>query len=198
MARRRQRVRLQDGLRLDLNSLVRQELVHPGSKRNGTIRWAYCNSNNEIASGRITADTTDERRGWLRLELGELDQRIELVALARHYGGRQWYLPLSADRAASVGAVEAARGAIFRVPSGLGPASRLRVPVSIPVSSRLIGGTGHPMSAWGGIIPLVGDELPPRPKGMHRRTYEKIMKRYEAYKTTMDQDLILALARLMR
>jgi predicted RNA-binding Zn-ribbon protein involved in translation (DUF1610 family) len=47
-------------------------------------------------------------------------------------------------------------------------------------------------------IPLVGDELPPRPKGMHRRTYEKTARRYEAYKTIMDQDLIAALARMMR
>ena len=47
-------------------------------------------------------------------------------------------------------------------------------------------------------IPLVGDELPPRPKGMHRRTYEKTVRRYEAYKTITDQDLIAALARMMR
>ena len=47
-------------------------------------------------------------------------------------------------------------------------------------------------------IPLVGDELPPRPKGMHRRTYEKTARRYEAYKTIMDQDLIVTLARMMR
>ena len=47
-------------------------------------------------------------------------------------------------------------------------------------------------------IPLVGDELPSRHKGMHRRTYEKIIKRYEAYKTITDQDLIAALARMMR
>ena len=106
---------------------------------------------------------------------------------------------LSADRPASVGAVEAARGAIFRVSSGLGPAGWLRVSVSIPVSSRLIGGSGHPTSAsQGAHIPLVGDELPPRPKGMHRRTYEKIVRRYEAYKMVMDQDLIAALARMMR
>src|ERR1700722_20003323 len=60
--------------------------------------------------------------------------------------------PLSADRAASVGALEAARGAIFRVPSGLGPASRLRLSVSIPVPSRLIGGSGHPTSPLQGAL----------------------------------------------
>jgi hypothetical protein len=87
MARRRQRVRLEDGLKLDLNRLVPQELVRPGAKQIATIRWAYRYTDKEIASGRITADMTDERRGRLRLELGELDQWIELVGLARHYGG---------------------------------------------------------------------------------------------------------------
>ena len=42
--------------------------------------------------------TTDGRRGWICLELGDLDQWIELIALPRHYGGRQWYFlcPLKA------------------------------------------------------------------------------------------------------
>ncbi len=199
MARRRQRVRLQDGLRLDLNSLVRQELVHPGSKRNGTIRWAYRNSNNEIASGRITADTTDGRRGRLRLELGELDQWIELVALARHYGGQQWYfLCPQTGRRASV---------LWKPPGARSFACRQAWGRQVAYGSQFQSPYRRASSAAQDIqrrlreepyIPLVGDELPPRPKGMHRRTYDKIVRRHEAYKTIMDQDLIAALARMMR
>jgi hypothetical protein len=29
--------------------------------------------------------------GWFRIQLGQLDQRINLVAQPRHFGGRQWY-----------------------------------------------------------------------------------------------------------
>ena len=29
--------------------------------------------------------------GWLRVRLGNLDQTIILVALPRHFGGKQWY-----------------------------------------------------------------------------------------------------------
>ena len=29
--------------------------------------------------------------GSLRIQIGELDQTIILIALPRHYGGRQWY-----------------------------------------------------------------------------------------------------------
>ena len=61
--------------------------------------------------------------------------------------------PLSANRAASVGALEAARGAIFHVSSGLGPAGRLRVSISIHVSSRLIGGSQNPTSASQALYP---------------------------------------------
>jgi hypothetical protein len=79
------------------------------------------------------------------------------------------------------------------------PGGPLPVSVSIPVSSRLIGGSGHPTSPLQGALhPARWRRLPPRPKGMHRRTYEKTARRYEAYKTIMDQDLIAALARMMR
>src|SRR6476660_6185116 len=64
MARSRQRVRLEGGLRLDINRIVGTQ---PGSKTRTAVR------------------------GWMRVKSGSLDQRIELVSLARHYGGRQWY-----------------------------------------------------------------------------------------------------------
>ena len=40
MSRPRERVRLQDGLKLDLNKLIRQKLVRPGSKTGTGIRWS--------------------------------------------------------------------------------------------------------------------------------------------------------------
>jgi hypothetical protein len=199
MARRRQRVRLQDGLKLDLNSLVRQRAVHPGSKRGSTIHWAYRDSNNAIASGRITADTTDGCRGWIRLELGDLDQWIELIALPRHYGGRQWYfLCPRTDRRASV---------LWKPPGARTFACRQAWGRQVAYGSQFQSTYHRASSAAQDIqrrlrkeshTPLVGDELPPRPKGMHRRTYEKTVRRYEAYKTITDQDLIAALARMMR
>jgi hypothetical protein len=30
-------------------------------------------------------------KGWLRIQLGHLDQTIPLVSMPRHFGGRQWY-----------------------------------------------------------------------------------------------------------
>ena len=72
MARPRQRVRLQDGLWIDLNKLLRDGPP-------GTIPWP------------IEIRWEGEDRGYLRIVMGELDQRLELVAQPRHFGGRQWY-----------------------------------------------------------------------------------------------------------
>jgi hypothetical protein len=79
MARDRQRVRLEDGLKLDLNRLIRQHVVRPGGLRRSTIRWSHRFSDEEVASGRLSADVTRDGRGWLRIELGGLDQRIDLL-----------------------------------------------------------------------------------------------------------------------
>ena len=91
MSRPRERVRLEDGLKLDLNKLIRQKLVRPGSKTGAGIRWSYRYSGEEIVSGTITADMTGDQRGWFRLQVGNLDQWFELQAEPRHLGGRRWY-----------------------------------------------------------------------------------------------------------
>src|SRR5690242_375183 len=101
MPRQRQRVCLQHGLKLDINLLVRQGLIAPGSATGPhAIRWV--NSNSEvIASGWISADLSSEIEGSLRMQIGELDQGLALSAFPRHYGGRQWFFvcPVTKHRA---------------------------------------------------------------------------------------------------
>src|SRR3977135_625715 len=91
MSRPRERVRLEDGLKLDLNRLIRQNLVRPGAKWGAVILLNYRCLDEEITTGKITADMTYARRGWLRLQFGNLDQWIDLETVPRHFGGRQWY-----------------------------------------------------------------------------------------------------------
>ena len=71
MPRARQRACLEQGLKLDLNMLARQGLVRPRAKYgpNGISNY----------------------EGWLRIQIGNFDQWIELVAQPRRFGGRQWY-----------------------------------------------------------------------------------------------------------
>jgi hypothetical protein len=79
MARPRERVCLQDGLKLDLNRLARDGFVRFGSNIGGRgIRWV--NSYwGEVASGTIDADMGTDGSGWLRIRLGGLDQLINLT-----------------------------------------------------------------------------------------------------------------------
>jgi hypothetical protein len=91
MPRPRQRVCLQEGLRLDLNRLARRGFVRPGANigRRG-ITWTSSYWG-EIASGLISADMSGKGEGWFRIQVGSLDQWITLLARPRHFGGRQWY-----------------------------------------------------------------------------------------------------------
>jgi hypothetical protein len=69
MPRPLQRVRLESGLKLNLNSLARQGIVKPGAIT-GPVGIAWTNgSGQEIASGYITADLSDEHGGWFASDL---------------------------------------------------------------------------------------------------------------------------------
>jgi hypothetical protein len=103
MPKSRQRVCLEDGLKLDLNKLRRQGLVSPSSKREAAIRWAYTYTDEEIAKGVLASNMEGKYEGWLRIQLGSLDQTIILVPKPRHFGGHQWYFVCSVmNRYASV------------------------------------------------------------------------------------------------
>jgi hypothetical protein len=92
MPRERLRVCLQDGLKLDLNRLIRRGFVRPGECTGPiAIQWLNSDTGEVRASGSITADLRDHREGWFHFMAGSLDQRLALAARPRHFGGRQWY-----------------------------------------------------------------------------------------------------------
>jgi hypothetical protein len=74
MARSRDRVCLEDGLKLDLNQLAQKGFVRRGANI-GTrgIRWTHSYWG-EIASGTINADMSGRDGGWFRIRIGSLDQ----------------------------------------------------------------------------------------------------------------------------
>jgi len=147
-----------------------------------TIIWSLRHSGRQTAVGRVSADMTDEQHGWLRLQLGELDQRINLVAHERHFGGRQWYFVCPATgRRASV---------IWRPPGARQFASRQAWGGRVAYGSqfetwhdRALSGTQEIRYRLAGkdYISVLDGMPPPKPKGMHWKTYQQKIKRCEAY-----------------
>ena len=92
MPRSRNRACLQEGLKLDLNRLRRQRFVCPGLRTGpNRIRWSNTYTEEEVACGLLSASLEHVSEGWLRIQIGRLDQWIPLRRQPRHFGGGQWY-----------------------------------------------------------------------------------------------------------
>lgn len=186
MSRPRQRVCLQDGLWLDLNELLREGLGPPGRVPWPVdIQWTSSRSG-KIARGSITLGRDGENRGFLRIVIGKLDQRLDLIAQPRHFGGHQWYftcpvtgkscsvvwMPPGADRFCSRQAwgKQVAYSTQFETPFDRAITAREKS------KSRLIGDLDR--RQW---------ELPPKPKWMRWHTYERLAEKYLFQQSKIDQ-----------
>ena len=182
MPRPRHRACLEDGLKLDLNHLARKGFIKFGANIAARgISWSNSHRG-EIASGVITADITDPSRAWFRIAIGRFAQQITLASRPRHYGGRQWF---------------------FVCPVTGGLATVLWKP---PGASRFCSRQG-----WGGKVAYASQfmdrlsrahygkskiklqlcsigqfdsddwELPPKPRWMRWKTYNRHVERFDDY-----------------
>jgi hypothetical protein len=178
MARPRKRVCLEDGLKLDLNKLVR-DVCWPGDSQPYSVctQWTS-NIRGEFAGALITIQKEGDDRGYLSLDLvGRFEQRLDVIAQPRHFGGQQWYfvcpvthkkcsvvwLPPGADRFGSRQAwgKQVAYATQFEAPFNRAISAREKV------KSRLIGDLNP--REW---------DLPPKPKWMRWDTYERLAEKY--------------------
>ena len=197
MPRNRQRVCLQQGLKLDLNRLARLGLVKPGAQTGPfVIRWKNTYWQEEIASGWISANMQGPVEGWLRIQLDALDQWINLIALPRHYGGRQWYFmcPVMNLRVS----------VLWMPPAASRFASRHAWPQQVAYSSQYMTADERANLGKAKIKSrLIGDfdpderDRPPKPKWMRWRTYNRYVERLNAYEAILDEGIPELVAKLM-
>jgi len=195
MPRPCQRVRLENGFRLDINRLARRGFIRPGARTGPVgIRWTY--NGEPWAIGWITADMQGEWDGSFRIWLGNLDQRITLVARPRHYGGYQWYFMCPRmHRRASV---------LWMPPGAREFCSRQAWRRQVAYASQFLSPTDR---AWRGKerikSRLIGEfdpddwDLPPKPKWMRWRTYNRQVDKFDRFEAFLDQECALAAAKLM-
>ena len=192
-----QRVRLESGLKLDINRLIRRGFIRPGVIT-GTvgIAWTDKYTGDEIASGLITADLSGIE-GWFRIQLGSLDQRIMLTTRRRHFGGRQWYFVCPyTNRPASV---------LWKPPGAQSFASRQKWQRQVAYASQFMDRDARAhqgkakinskLCSIGGFDPDQWD-LPPKPKWMRWKTYNRMVEKFDRYEAMLDEDLLEMAVRL--
>jgi len=195
MPKQRQRVCLQQGLKLDLNKLRRQGLICSGF---GSLlyRWSNSYTGEEVASATITANMEGTYEGWLRIQMEGSHQTIILVPRPRHFGGHQWYFmcPVMNRRCSVIWMPPGASR--FRGRQAWNPqvayASQFETPVDrahrgkAKIKAKLIGRC-HP-DEW---------DLPPKPKWMRWRTYNGLVEKFDYYEELLDRECAIAVMRLL-
>jgi len=197
MPRLRQRVCLQDGLKLDLNRLIRRGTVQPGAKV-GPRSYQWCNSytGEVVAAGAITSDLTGTEQGWLRFQSGDRDQWIGLTPRPRHFGGMQWYFICPAtNRTVAV---------LWKPPGASRFCSRQTWKPQVAYRSQFLSQTDRAHAGQTRIkLRLLGEsdpgewDLPPKPKWMRWSTYNRAVDRYDAYEEILDRGTFALVARLL-
>jgi hypothetical protein len=188
---------LQDGLKLDLNSLAKNRFVLRGLRTTGRgIKWVHSYWG-EVASGTISADMSGSSEGWLRIELGVLDQWIKLVAKPRHYGGRQWYFVCPAtNRLVSVLWMPAgSRRFCSRQTWGRQVAYSSQY---LDRDSRAHAGQSKIRSRLCSIGKFDPDEwdMPPKPKWIRWKTYNRHVEKFDRYEDILDYGCAALAAKL--
>jgi hypothetical protein len=200
MPRPRQRACLQDGLSRNLNRLARHGFIRPGAATGPVgIKWTNSYFNEEVPSGVITADMSGLHEGWFRIQIGQLDQRIILVSRPCHFGGRHWYFicPYIGRRAMVLWMPPGAHSFACRQRWGrqvgyasqfLGPDDRAHHGQA-KIKSRLCRIGGFDPDEW---------DLPPKPKWMRWRTYNRAVEKFDRYESILDKGTFALVAKLKR
>jgi hypothetical protein len=184
-------------LKLDINVLARRGFIAPGSATGPhAIRWV--NSDGEvIASGWINADMEGDAEGLFYIRIDDFEQRIALVTLPRHLGGRQWFF---------VCPVTDCRASILWLPRGAQQfASRHAWPGRVAYSSQFmtpmdraqLGKERIKRCLIGTLDPEEWD-LPPKPKWMRWKTYHRYVERFDRYEAALDRAALSRATKLLR
>jgi hypothetical protein len=189
MPRSRERLTLESGPVLNLAKIIPKGMGKPGAH----IRSVWTFPSGEVV--RIEARLNVEH-GSLTLSFEGRQQSFSLASQARHFGGQQWYVscpstgrkvrvlfrPLGAPYFASRHAWgrRAAYASQFLDPVGRAWRKKAKI------KARLIGDKDP--DQW---------DLPPKPKRMRLRTYERWEARFDQAEDALDEHLCRVAARLL-
>lgn len=181
MARWRERASLDSGLKLDINRLLRDGMLKPGELTRYATSWRRIPTGEIVAAAIIEAEMRPDRPPRISIELAGREQGIRLTYCQRNFGGRQWYF-LCPDTGRRVSVLwkppgtryfasrqafgrEVAYGSQFQTP-------RDRAISAAQMIRRRLGGNEYLSGLRG---------FPPKPKGMHWATYDRLQQKCQEY-----------------
>jgi hypothetical protein len=166
---------VESGLTLDINRLLRQRNILPGEHVSGSLTWSYTHSGERTASIGYEAFLVLPEAAWARLHYTAngtaRDYRVRLEATPCHYGGLRWWwvCPVSGRRTAKLYLPPGAT--IFAARKAYRLAYRSQREATI---DRTHARQARLYRRLGGDYCHYEQPPPPRPKGMHRSTYERL------------------------
>jgi hypothetical protein len=135
--------------------------------------------------------------GWFRIQIGQIDQCINLLAEARHFGGRQWYFVCPyKHNLASV---------LWMPPGAKSFASRARWGAQVAYTSQFLDRTDRAHRGQAKIRSRLcsmsgfdADEwdLPPKPKWMRWSTYHRAEESFDRYEAVLNEGMFELLKKL--
>ena len=192
---------VEHGLTLNLYRLIRTKAVVPGQSLGGSIVWTRVSTGERTASigyeARLTADSGRVRLYYTRTTYGgekrDSDYSISLATTPQPFGGRRWWFqcPKTGDLVSQLYLPNGASTFASRRAYRLGYSCQRETPRDRSLSRAFalrekIGGQGG-----------IGDYIL-KPKGMHRRTYERAMERVFEAEEVVERYTELILDRLKR
>ena len=193
---------VEDSLTLDLRRLFEAGWLRPGTRTSGLLRWTVVDTGEETASVGFKSEVKEES-GYLQLhwtstnrwtgEARQCENRITLMTRSQPFGGRRWFFicPRTGENAAKLHLPSGAHTFACRKAYRLGYRSQRESPRDRSLSRafalrRKIGGEGG-----------IGDYIA-KPKGMHTRTFDRVMEKIYRAEEIVDAHTDLLLARLRR
>jgi hypothetical protein len=186
MPRHRRRVCLEAGLKLDLNELMRKGCIMPGARSSFSMSWMNNYSGEEIGRADFNSDVTNRHEGRLDIKMNERQQTIFLVPRPRRFGGSQWYFVCPFEnRCCSV---------VWRPPGARDFRCRQAWEPQVAYASQFLDRDNRAHRGKAKIkARLIADldpdewDLPPKPKWMRWRTYNRYVERFDRYEAILNE-----------
>jgi hypothetical protein len=174
---------------------MRKGCIAPGTISTFRMVWTNNYTGEEIASADFTARMLNQHEGELQIRMEDIQQTIFLVPKPRKFGGHQWYF---------VCPVENRYCSVLWIPPGANRfCSRQAWGRRVAYASQFLDPDNRAHRGKAKIkARLIGDsdpdewELPPKPKWMRWRTYDRYVQKFDAYEDILSSGIVELLAKL--